>query len=43
MDRECDHDHEQWNQDDDDGKVGSLTFTGDYTAVGSPSGMVFLI
>ena len=24
-------------------KDGSLTFTGDYTAVGSPSGMVFLI
>ena len=22
---------------------GSLTFTGNYTAVGSPSGMVFLI
>jgi hypothetical protein len=24
-------------------KDGSLTFTGNYTAVGSPSGMVFLI
>jgi hypothetical protein len=24
-------------------KGGSLTFTGNYTAVGSPSGMVFLI
>jgi len=37
-------------EDEDDDKpgksnrgAGSLTFTGDYTAVGSPSGMVFLI
>ena len=35
-------------EDDDrsgesNGGAGSLTFTGDYTAVGSPSGMVFLI
>ena len=31
--------------DDDDGSEGSgsLTFTGNYTPVGSPSGMVFLI
>ena len=36
-DRDHDHDH-----DDDERKEGSLTFTGNYTAVGSPSGMVFL-
>jgi 6-phosphogluconolactonase (cycloisomerase 2 family) len=37
----------QGNDDDGPGQSnkgeGSLTFTGDYTAVGSPSGMVFLI
>jgi len=37
-DRDRDHDH-----DDDERKEGSLTFTGNYTAVGSPSGIVFLI
>jgi len=31
------------NHGDDEHGPGSLTFTGDYTPVGSPSGMVFLI
>jgi 6-phosphogluconolactonase (cycloisomerase 2 family) len=39
-DRDHDHDHDH---DDDERKEGSLTFTGNYTAVGSPSGIVFLI
>ena len=37
------HEHDDHDHDDDERKEGSLTFTGNYTAVGSPSGMVFLI
>lgn len=37
-DRDRDHD----DDDDSKRKEGSLTFTGNYTAVGSPSGIVFL-
>jgi|SwirhisoilCB3_FD_contig_111_216890_length_1566_multi_4_in_0_out_0_2 6-phosphogluconolactonase (cycloisomerase 2 family) len=41
------HEHEHEDEDDDrfgeyKKRGGSLTFTGNYTAVGSPSGMVFL-
>lgn len=36
-----DQDHDDDDDDDDRGK-GSLKFTGNYTPVGSPSGMVFL-
>jgi 6-phosphogluconolactonase (cycloisomerase 2 family) len=42
------HEHEHDGEDDDQSgdfskRGGSLSFTGNYTAVGSPSGMVFLI
>lgn len=43
------HGHNLWDDDkgedhgDEEHGPGSLTFTGDYTPVGSPSGMVFLI
>lgn len=35
-------DHDYHDRFGDDKRSGSLTFTGNYTAVGNPSGMVFL-
>jgi 6-phosphogluconolactonase len=46
--RRREHEREDESEDDDrfggsNRRGGSLTFTGNYTAVGSPSGMVFLV